>query len=176
MAITSGDGDAETALHHVAVHRPPMPMMMFRSAWAQKSITQPISTLVGLMSSRLRFFGQSLVVVVSLVLHAGGQGDHGQVVGVHHGVDVAGQPQRKLGKRNALGQPAAGRRTLDVHGRPARGLANAGHHLLAPLADAPEAAQAVVVDFPSPSGVGVMAVTSINLPSGRSLSRWSTLR
>ena len=28
-----------------------------------------------------------------------------------------------------------------------------------------------VVDFPSPSGVGVMAVTSIYLPSGRSFSR-----
>ena len=32
----------------------------------------------------------------------------------------------------------------------------------------------VVVDFPSPRGVGVMAVTSMNLPSGLSLNRSRT--
>ncbi len=34
----------------------------------------------------------------------------------------------------------------------------------------------VVVDFPSPSGVGVTAVTSMYFPSGRSLSRSRMLR
>ena len=32
--------------------RPPMPMMMLRSDWAQKSMIQPISTRVGSMSRR----------------------------------------------------------------------------------------------------------------------------
>jgi len=34
----------------------------------------------------------------------------------------------------------------------------------------------VVVDFPSPKGVGVIAVTSMNLPSGRCFSRSRTFR
>ena len=34
-----------------------------------------------------------LVIVVALVLHSGGQGDHGQIVSVHDVVDVAGQTQ-----------------------------------------------------------------------------------
>ena len=34
---------------------PPMPMMMLRRAWAQKSMTQPISTFFGSMPIRLRF-------------------------------------------------------------------------------------------------------------------------
>ena len=39
---------------------PPMPMMMFRSDWAQKSITHFISTFRGSMSSRRSFFEASI--------------------------------------------------------------------------------------------------------------------
>ena len=40
-----------------------------------------------------------------------------------------------------------------------------------PSAPSPSTRPMVVVDLPSPSGVGVMAVTSTYLPSGRSFSR-----
>jgi hypothetical protein len=50
-----------------------------------------------------------LVVVVALVLHAGGHGHHGQVVGVHDVVDVAGQPRENsvMGISRELPPPAA---------------------------------------------------------------------
>jgi hypothetical protein len=60
--------------------------------------------------------GQLLIVVVALMLHTRGHGHHGQVVGVHDVVDVAGQPQGELGHGNQQGVAATGRRSLDVHG------------------------------------------------------------
>jgi len=48
------------------------------------------------------------IVVVALVLQPGGQGDQGQVVGVHHIVDVTGEAQGELRHRDeeALPPPA----------------------------------------------------------------------
>ena len=77
---------------------------------------------------------QLLVGVVSLMLQSGGQGDHGQVVGIHDGVDVAGETQREGGQGNALCQTTAGGRALDVHGRSAGGLADGGAYALADFA------------------------------------------
>jgi hypothetical protein len=73
--------------------------------------------------------GQLLVVVVALVLHARGHGHHGQVVGVHDVVDVAGEPQGELGHGNQQGVAAAGRRSLDVHGGAAGRLTQGAAHV-----------------------------------------------
>jgi hypothetical protein len=80
--------------------------------------------------------GQLLVVVVALVLHARGHGHHGQVVGVHDVVDVAGEPQGELGHGNQQGVAAAGRRSLDVHGGAAGGLTQGTAHVDTALAQA----------------------------------------
>ena len=139
MAISSElDRDAELRLHHVAVVRPPMPMMMLRRDWAQKSMTQPISTRVGSTSRRrmLLRLRQLLVVIVALVLHAGGERHHGQVVGVGDVVDVAGKAQGELGHGDQQRVAAARRRPLDVHGGSAGGLPQAASHVLAAFAQA----------------------------------------
>ena len=44
-----------------------------------------------------------------------------------------------------------------------------------PILPSPSTSPMVVVDLPSPSGVGVMAVTSMYLPSGRPFSRFRML-
>ena len=80
--------------------------------------------------------GEPRVAVVELVLHARGERDHAEVVGVDERVDVAGETERELGERNALREAAARRRSLDVEGRPAGGLADAGGDVATALADA----------------------------------------
>ena len=67
---------------------------------------------------------QLFVVIVALVLHARGQGHHGQVVGRGDGVDVAGEIQGIRGQRDALGQTAARSGALHAHGGAARRLAD----------------------------------------------------
>ncbi len=47
--------------------------------------------------------GQTLklfVIVIALMLHAGSQRHHGQVVGIHNVIDITGQTQRKFGHGN----------------------------------------------------------------------------
>ncbi len=73
------------------------------------------------------------VVVVALVLHARGQSHHGQIVGVHDRVDIAGEAQGILGEGDALGQSAPGGRPLDPHSGAARGLTDGGRGRFAPL-------------------------------------------
>jgi hypothetical protein len=70
------------------------------------------------------------------VLHAGGHGHHGQVVGVHDVVDVAGEAQGEFGHGDQQGVAAAGRGTLDVHGGAAGGLTQGAAHVDAAFAEA----------------------------------------
>jgi len=69
-------------------------------------------------------------------LHARGQRDHAQVVGVHDGVDVTGQAQAEGRERDALREATAGGGALDVHGRAAGGLTDGAGHAQAALAHA----------------------------------------
>ena len=75
------------------------------------------------------------------MLHTGVQGHHGQVVGVHDVVDVAGQAQRELGHGHQQGVAAAGSSTLDVHGGAAGGLTQGAAYVQAQLAQALDQAQ-----------------------------------
>ena len=126
------DGDVGAGVHRIAVH--------FSLAQANTHFPQRLAAEVQhkapLYPLRVDVqppqppLGQLLVVVVPLVLHPGVQRRHGQIVGVHDVVDVAGQPQRKLRHGNQQRVAAAGRRPLYVHGRPAGGLAQAAAHVL----------------------------------------------
>ena len=69
--------------------------------------------------------------MVALVLHAGVERDHREVVGVRDGVYVAGEAERERGERNDLREAAARRAALDVEGGAAGRLADASDHLLA---------------------------------------------
>ena len=77
---------------------------------------------------------QGGVIVIELVLHPGVEGHHGKVVGIAHGVDVAGKPQTELGAGHNLGKPAPGGAALDVHGGTAGRLPHGGADPLAQLA------------------------------------------
>ena len=74
--------------------------------------------------------------MVALVLHAGVERDHREVVGVGDRVDVAGKPKRKRRERHDLREPSARRAALDVERRAARRLANAADDLLPEFAEA----------------------------------------
>jgi hypothetical protein len=160
-------GDAELGLHHEAVGA---------AADADDDVAQGLGAEVDdpahfdtggidVQPAHLGQAGQLLVIVVALMLHAGGHRHHGQVVGVHDVVDVAGEAQGEFGHRDQQGVSAAGRGALDVHGRAARGLAQGAADVFAALAQTFDQPSEVVL-LPSPNGVGVMAVTSMYLPSG----------
>ena len=96
------DGDPELGLHDHAVQP---------AAHTDNDISQGLGTEVhdpahlhpGGVDVEPAHTGQArklFIVVVALVLHSGGQGDHGQVVGVHDVVDVAGQTHGELGHGN----------------------------------------------------------------------------
>jgi hypothetical protein len=72
--------------------------------------------------------------------------------------------------RRDLGAAAAGCPTLTPKTGPSEGSRSATIERR-PMRRKPSASPTVVVDLPSPAGVGVMAVTSTSLPSGRSASR-----
>ena len=79
--------------------------------------------------------GKELFVrVVALVLHPGGQGHHGHIVGLGDGVDVAGKVETVGFKGNALCKAAAGSGSLHAHDRSCGGLANGSSALLSALA------------------------------------------
>ena len=135
-------GDAELGLHEVAV---------LGAADADDDVAQalgaevqhpahlhPLGVDVQALEAPL---GQLLVVVVAFVLHAGVEGHHGQVVGVHDVVDVAGEAQGELCHGHQQGVAAAGGGAFDVHGGAAGGLAQAAAHVLAQLAQAFDQAQ-----------------------------------
>jgi len=131
------NGDAELALHLVAVH-----LAADADDDVAKGLGAEVDDPAHLHVGRIDVealqpdLGQARVVVVPLVLHPGRERHHRQVVRVHDGVDVACQPQGKLSQRNALGKTAARGRTLDVHCGPAGRLADAGHDLLVAFAHA----------------------------------------
>jgi len=60
---------------------------------------------------------EAIIAIIALMLHTRIEGDHGEVMGVHNIVDVAGQPKRKLGHRDQKRIAAARRSALDIHGR-----------------------------------------------------------
>ena len=133
----AGDGDLEAGLHFEAVHL---------AALADRDVAQSLRTEIerplhlyggGIDVEALELaLGQAGIVVVVLVLHARGEGYHGQVVRVGNRVDVAGHADREGGQRYALGQPATRRRPLDVEGGTGAGLADRAHDALAELAEA----------------------------------------
>ena len=49
--------------------------------------------------------GQLFVAVIAFMLHAGSLSNHSEIVGIHNGVDVAGETQGKRRQRNVLGKP-----------------------------------------------------------------------
>ena len=69
------------------------------------------------------------------MLHAGRQGDHGQVVGIGDGIDVTSEPEREWSKGDALRQAAAGGRALDVERGTATGLADAACYTFSKTAE-----------------------------------------
>ena len=131
------DGDAELGLHQEAVQT---------AAEADDDVAHGLRAEVDdpahLDALRVdvealqALLGQPLVVVVALVLHTGSQRDHGEVVGVHDVVDIAGQTKGELGHRHEQGVAAAGRSALDVHRRAAGGLTQGAADILAELAEA----------------------------------------
>ena len=130
------DRDAEPGLHHVAV----LPAADADDDVAQglgAEVHDPAHLDAGGVDVQAPHAGQAgelLVGVVALMLHAGGQRHHGEVVGVHDVVDVAGQPQGEFGHGDQQRVAAAGRRALDVHGGAAGGLPQGAADVLAALA------------------------------------------
>jgi hypothetical protein len=97
-------GDGKTGAHHETVHLP---------AETDHDLAEGLGTEVDrpfhLDIPRIDveppevLGGQHRIVIVEFVLHPRGQRDHRQIVGAGHTVDVAGEPQGKGGKRDALG-------------------------------------------------------------------------
>jgi hypothetical protein len=132
----------ETGLHHEPVHfsakadddapkglgaeiNSPFPL---HSPWID---VQPLQST----------FRELLIGVVELVLEAGGEGDHGQVVGAGDGVDIAGEAEGKLGHGDKKGISSARGCSLDVEGGTRGGLADAAAHVLPPPGQALDEAQ-----------------------------------
>ncbi len=98
-----------------------------------------------------------------------------QVVGGRDRVQVTGEVEVQILHRDDLRVAAAGRAALYAEDRAERRLAQAEDRLPPDRAEALGERNRVVV-FPSPAGVGVIAVTLISFASGRSASRSMTER
>ena len=92
-----------------------------------------------------------------------------QIVGGADGVEIAGEMEIDVLHRHHLRVAAAGGAALHAEAGPEARLADADDGLLAESLSASPRPTVVVV-LPSPAGVGVIAVTRISLPSGRSAS------
>ena len=131
-------GDAELGIHGEAIH--------LAFAEADLDVAQALGAEVndpahldplGIDIQPLEAaLGKSFVAVVALVLHTGIQGDHGQVMGVHDVVDVAGEAQGELGHGHEQRIAAACCGALDIEGGAAGGLTQAAADVLAQLAEA----------------------------------------
>ena len=132
----AGHGDVEPRVHlepvHLAAFADGDAAQRLRAEVDRPAHLDAVGVHAETAQSELAQLG---VVIVGLVLHAGGQGDHRQVVGIGHRVDIARQADGKRGERDALRQAAAGRAALDVEGRPAAGLADRADGALADLAE-----------------------------------------
>ena len=73
--------------------------------------------------------------MIALVLHAGVERDHREIVGVRDCIDISCKAKRKRRKRHNLRKPAAGGRAFYVKSRPAGRLADAADNFLAELAE-----------------------------------------
>ena len=104
------------------------------------------------------------VALLDVVVQHGGQ----QVVGRADGVEIAGEVEVDVLHGHHLGVAAAGGAALDAEHRAQGGLPQGDHGVFAQTVRRPSARPTVVVVLPSPAGVGLMAVTRISLPSGRS--------
>ncbi len=104
-----------------------------------------------------------------LVEPAGVDGRCHQVVGDGHGVDIAGQVEVEFLHRDDLRIPAAGGPPLIPKVGPMEGWRIQVKTGL-PRAVKPWESPMVVMVLPSPSGVGLMAVTTTYFPLGRSVS------
>ena len=103
------------------------------------------------------------------------EGRRHQVVGGGNGMDVARQMEIEILHWNHLRQAAPGRPALDAEGRARLGWRMQVKTRFPKWAPSAWLRPIIVVDFPSPSGVGVMAVTSKTyLPLGRFASRSRT--
>ena len=135
-------GDAELGFHHKAVQT---------AADADDDVAQTLRAEVhdpthlnalGVDVQTLQaLLGQPLIIVVALMLHAGVQRHHSQIVGVHDVVDIAGQAQREFGHGHQQGVAAAGCGTLHVHGGAAGGLTQGAAHVQTQLAQTFDQAQ-----------------------------------
>ena len=99
-----------------------------------------------------------------------------QVVRGADRVDVAGEVEVHVLHRHDLRVAAAGRAALDPEHRAERRLAQAEHGRACRCGRGPASSDTDVVVLPSPAFVGVIAVTLISFPSGRSASRSRTPR
>ena len=148
------DGDAEPGGHHEPVHL---------SADPHDDVPQPLGAEVydpahfHVLGVDVQTFqpplGQLFIRVIGLVLHPGVEGHHGQIMGIHDGVDVPGETHGKFGQGNRLGIASAGRAPLDIHGGPTRRLTDATPDILLPFAqslDEPHRGGG----FPFPQGGG----------------------
>jgi hypothetical protein len=117
---------------------PPWPMVMLRRAWAQKSMIQPISTFLGSNveppeaawpAARRCSWRSCCIREVSATM--------ARLWAFMMALMSPVSPREKRGQRDALGQPAAGRRTLDVHGRTAGRLADGADHRACPVCPGP---------------------------------------
>ena len=126
------DGDIGAGVHGVAVQPPVAADMHFpQRLTAEVQHEAPLHPRRVDIQTAQAALGQLGVVVVALVLHPGVQRRHGQIVGVHDVVDVAGQAQRELGHGDEQGVAAAGSGALDIHGGAAGGLTQAAAYIFA---------------------------------------------
>ena len=107
-----------------------------------------------------------LVALVEVVVEHRRQ----QVVGGGDGVEVAGEVEVEQLHRDHLAVAAAGGAALDAERRAHRRLAQGDHRPFLPMCFIAWPSPTVVVVLPSPSGVGVIAVTTTYFAFGRSAS------
>ena len=91
---------------------------------------------VDVQAGHPRQLEQLFIIIIPLMLHTGSQRHHGEVMGVHHRVDIAGKTQGILRQRDALGKPAARGRALHAHRGAARRLADGGGSALVAASEA----------------------------------------
>src|SRR5208337_1210562 len=144
--------DAEPGIHQEAVHlAAPADGDLAQGLGAEVHDPAHLEVL-GIDVQALQVpLGQLGVVIVELVLQPGGGGHHGQVVGVHDVIDVAGEAQGELGHGDQQRDTAARGGALDVHGGAAGRLADAAAHVHAPFAQALDEAHGGG-GFPFPQG------------------------
>ena len=131
-----GYRDVGAGGHPVAVHLAfaEADLHLSESLAAEVHYEVPLDPLGVDVQSLQTDLSETLVVIVSLVLHTGVESYHSEVVSVHDVVDVAGESKGELGHRDEQSVSAACGCSLNVHGRSAGGLAQASAYVLSELA------------------------------------------